>query len=343
MGLAENLDGAKSPAEKLFKGAAALQEKEKPRPEVKPEAKAAPIVKKTSKLKAVSPKMIEPSRPKILIYGMPEAGKTYGALGFPATYYFDCEGGAVRDQYKQRLIKSGGVYFGEEQGSKDFATVVNEIKLLATEDHSYKTLVVDSISKLYGTIIATEEARLGDKDAFGASKKPAVALTRQLISWIDKVDMNVILIAHEKALWGKDNKGNPAQIGTTFDAWDKLAYELDLCFQVIKTGESRKAFVRKSRLTEFPSGESFDWSYEEFANRYGKSIMEAQVKPVVLATPEQLTEIKRLLGIVKLSDTDKLDKWITDNLDNFDELEEKNIEKILNHLKGKIDEVSTKN
>lgn len=303
----------------------------KPEPAPKP----APA-KRPSKLKAVSPTLIEPSHPKILIYGAPEAGKTYGSLGFPNAYYFDCEGGAVRDQYKKKLIASGGVYFGEDQGSKDFATVVNEIKTLATEEHPYKTLVIDSISKLHGTSVAREEERLGDKDGFGASKKPAISLTRQLISWIDKVDMNVILIAHEKAVWGKDSKGNMTQIGTTFDAWEKLAYELDLCFQVIKTGDSRKAYVKKSRLTEFPSGESFDWSYAEFANRYGKKILETEAKPVVLATVEQLAEAKRLLEIVKLSETDKQDKWIAENSAEFSDVEAVKMEKIITHLKGKI-------
>ena len=71
---------------------------------------------------------------------------------------------------------------GPEQESRDFATVVEEVKTLATVDHRYKTLIIDSISEIYNTLITDEASRLGDKDAFGASKKPAVRLTMQLLN-----------------------------------------------------------------------------------------------------------------------------------------------------------------
>ncbi len=136
-------------------------------------AKVVEKPKKPSKLGAVDPKAAEPSRPKITVFGKPKVGKTWGALDFPSVYYIDTEAGADLAHYTDKLKKSGGMYFGREQGSQDFATVIEQVKALATEKHPYKTLVIDSLSKIYNMEINKEAERLGDKDGFGASKKPS--------------------------------------------------------------------------------------------------------------------------------------------------------------------------
>lgn len=247
----------------------------------------------TSKLKAVKPEQVKTTKPKIVVYGRGGIGKTWVALDFPNVYYIDTEKGATEKKYKEKLEKAGGMYFGIEQGSQDFNAVIEEVKNLSTEKHGYKTLVIDSFTKLFNIAIANEQDKMArDKkdDTFSASKKPAVSFARRLINAIDKLDMNVIIICHEKALWQ-----NQQQVGFTFDGWDKLEYELELNLHIIKTGESRKAWVKKTRLEGFPDASSFDWSYEEFANKYGKEIIEKEATPITLATPEQITEIKDLL------------------------------------------------
>jgi len=283
-----------------------------------------------SKLKAKEPKEALPSKPKIAIMGKFGVGKTWGLLDFPSCYYIDTEGGANLKHYIEKLTKSGGVYFGIEDGANDFETVVREVKTLATEKHQYKTLVIDSLSKLFNTEITKESERLGDKDAFGASKKPAVRLSARLMYWVEKADMNVILVTHEKAEWAKGE-----QIGIIPDAQEKLGHDLHLLLQIVKMGDSRKAFVRKTRLLGFPDGSSFDWNYPEFAKRYGQDIMEAEVKPVILATPDQIAEVKKLVEVVKLTDSTK-DKWIADNLETLSEVETDKVDGIIKHLKGKI-------
>lgn len=291
-----------------------------------------------SRLKAVAPKAAEPSKPKMLIFGKPGVGKTWASLEFPKVYYIDTEGGADLGHYTDKLEKSGGVYLGVEQGSLDFSEVLDQIKALATEQHPYKTLVIDSISKLFNTAIAAEAERLSDegkKNEFGADKKPAVSMIRQMISWLTRLDMNVILIAHEKPLWGLV-KGERQEVGVTFDCWDKLEYELHLCLNIMKMGDKRMAKIRKSRLMGFPDNVNFEWSYTEFATRYGKDIMEKPPIAIQLATPEQLAETTRLLGIVKLSDTDRKDKWLAEHKDSLSEMETHVIIDIINHLKGKI-------
>ena len=289
-----------------------------------------------SKLKAVDPKAAEPSKPKILIYGKPGVGKTWASLDFPSVYYIDTEGGADLTHYTDKLKKAGGMYFGPEQGSLSFESVIEQIQALATEKHSFRTVVIDSISKLFNLEVAREAERLGDRNAFGADKKPATALMRKLVNWLSRLDMAVILIAHEKPQWGTDNQGQRAEVGSTFDGWEKLEYELHLCLNIFKVGDQRKAKVRKSRLTGFPDGEVFPWGYAEFATRYGKDIIEKSAVQIVLATPEQLAEVHRLLETVKIPDNQK-DKWFAAaGVGSFEEMDSDKLTGVITYLKGRV-------
>ncbi len=259
-----------------------------------------------SKLKGVAPKAATPSKPKILIFGKPGVGKTWASLDFPSVYYIDTEGGANGDHYTDRLEASGGLYFGPEHGGREFQAVTDEVKALGSEQHPHRTIVIDSISELYLAEIAKEANRLeqsGKKDEYGASKKPAVAATRELVRWLKKIDMTAILIAHQKEL----REGGEV-VGVTFDAWEKLEYLFDLSLNIYKIGNSRKARVVKSRLIGFPDGAVFDWSYDEFASRYGKAVIERQSEALQLATEDQLAELKNLLEVIRLPETTR-QKW----------------------------------
>lgn len=285
-----------------------------------------------SKLKAKSPELTYPGHAKVMIFGASGVGKTWLALDFPNLYYIDCEGGAKLKHYQEKLAAGGGMYLGVEDGALDFTFLIEQIQALATEKHGYKTVVIDSITKVYQSCIAAEAEKLGDKDAFGASKKPAVANMRRLINWIMRLDMNVIFLAHDMAEWGVDAKGTRTEIGRVADCWDKLIYELDLTLQAVKRGNSRVAVVTKSRLKGFPDREQFPLEYKEFASRYGKDFIEAEPAPIVLATPEQVAEIERLLGIVKVDEA-TLEKWKKKaGADSFSEFNTDQADGIITHL-----------
>jgi hypothetical protein len=255
----------------------------------------------SSKLKARKPAEVKPGKVKMLTFSKAGVGKTWLSMDFPNVYYIDTEGGARLGHYQDKLKTSGGAYFGVEDGSMDFATVIGQIEALATEQHGYKTLAIGSITKLYQSTIALEQVRLGEKDQFGASKKPAVSFMRRLTLWLQRVDMNVLLEAHEATEWGINPKtGMREEIGSVPDVWDKMVYELDLTLKLEKRGPSRVCIVRKSRLTGFPEGESFPCEYAAFAERYGKDFMEAVATPIHLATPEQVAEITRLREVVAI-------------------------------------------
>lgn len=266
-----------------------------------------------SKLKAKQPEQVSPGKPKALLYGTYGTGKSWLGISFPRPYYYDTEGGADLSHYQAKLKAAGGAYLGPKDGTLNPDFLIEQMIALATEPHPYKTLVIDSITKLYQTIIANEAERLGEKDAFGASKKPAIAFMRRLINWTSKLDMTIWFIAHEATEWGKNDKtGQREEVGKIPDCWDKIPYELHLALWVQKRGPSnRVAIVRKSRLLEFPEGDVIplqsngeDVGYAEFSKRYGRDYIEAASQTITLATADQVAEIERLLGCVKVSEAE---------------------------------------
>lgn len=295
-----------------------------------------------SKLKAKKPTESVKTKSKLLIFGASGVGKTWFSLMFPNPYYIDTEGGASLEQYQKRLESSCGVYMGVKEGSLDFDTVIGQMQALATEKHDYKTLIIDSVTKLYQTEIANESERIlgsGKEDAFGASKKPAIRKMRSLVNWAMKLDMNIVFIAHEVTEWGILN-GQRSEIGKIADVWDKLIYELDLTLQIIKAGSSRFAVVRKSRLQGFTDSEKFQLKsgaeFDEFAERYGKDFIMSEVKQLTLATPEQVSEIERLIKVLNIPQTE-VDKILTRaSADSFAEVTNDNAVATLKWLNSKI-------
>lgn len=296
-----------------------------------------------SKLKLVQPHEVSPAKIKAVIFGKSGAGKTYLGLSFPSPVIIDVEAGATRQHYVERLKKSQGAYFGVDEGSQDFDAVIEQVKALATEKHPYKTLVIDSITKLQNIVLAQEIERLGDKDSFGASKKKSIAYTRRLIRWLSKLDMNIFLIAHEATLWGMVGDQR-TEIGVQPDCMAeqcKLIYELDLTLQVRPhSAKRRDVLVYKTRLESFPANDAIiiqdngiDKCYDEIATRYGKEAIESTVNLITLATPEQVENINKLFAILQMTEEQQTKLLGKANVETPDELETEKATQLIDHLK----------
>jgi hypothetical protein len=290
-----------------------------------------------SKLKAKPPELTVPGKTKALIFGPSGVGKTWFTLSFPKPYYMDCEGGADLRHYQERLKNAGGMYLGPQDGTLDFNFLIEQMQALATEKHGFKTLIFDSITKVFQTCIANEAERLGEKDAFGASKKPAIGNMRRLVNWAMKLDMNIWFVAHEASEWGIDDKtGQRTEKGKCPDIWEKLQYELDLVLWAQKRGASRVAIVRKSRLTGFPDLDTFPLEYADFAERYGKDFIEGEAKQITLATGQQVAEIIRLLGCVKVTEAEIEKVWTKAGVEAWTELTTEQATQTINWLNKKV-------
>lgn len=244
-------------------------------------------------LKGKKPEVIKAQKPKVILYGLPGVGKTWFTLNAPNHYYMDTEGGATQPQYREKLKKAKATYFGKDEGSQDFASVVAEVRALATEDHEFRTLTIDSYSKVYGMTIAAAEAK-GVSSEFAKSKQDANKATRQLQTWLEKVDMTTFLVCHAKEKWA-----GGTVTGYTFDGLAKLEHDLDLSLEVTRVNGVTRAKVRKTRLEGFPEGAEFELSWEEFSKRAG-TVIERKAEVFTVATEAEVTEVKRLLGLVKL-------------------------------------------
>lgn len=298
----------------------------------------------TSRLKARKPEEVTPGKIKGIIFGPPGAGKTWLALSFPEVYFIDPEGGADLPRYQRRLAESGGAYFGKKDGASDPKAVLDEIRSLATEKHAYKTLVIDSASKLFNSIIGAEAERLGEADAWGKSKKPAIAWARSLSTWIDRVDMNVWLVCHEIPKWEAEKGKERQEIGKQPDIWEKLSYDLHLQLRVVQIGKgNRECVIGKSRLEGFTEFDRFytqrngeDVAYKHFTERYSRDFIEAAVVPVKLASAEQIAEMLQLLEVVRIPDEEK-EKWFAKaGVTSFEEFTEEQLAKSINYVKGKL-------
>ncbi len=276
-------------------------------------------------LRAKKPETIE-KRLKAFFYGEAGVGKTTAAIQFPKPYLIDTERGSENDQYVKRLQEAGGVVFS----TVDFDELITEIKALLTEEHEFKTLVIDPLTTLYNDLLDKAEAKVGNE--FGRHYSEANKKMRHLIKLLMRLDMNVIITAHAKNEYGDGMK----VLGKTFDCYKKLDYLFDLVFEVQKRGKERIGVVKKSRIEGFSDSEQFPFNYDTIADKYGRHILEREAKQEVLATPEQVAELNRLIKLLKISEEDT-QKWLDKaNAEAFDEMQTEQIQKCINFLQSKI-------
>lgn len=281
-------------------------------------------------LKGKSPELVKPSKPKFILSGKSGVGKTFFMLDFEKPYVIDVEGGATEPQYVEKMKAVGAGYMGKDEGSQDFKTVIEQIKELATTQHPYKTLLIDSFSKLYNLTAAIAEETVGS--TYAADKKEAQKPTRQLQIWMDKLDMTIALVCHSKDEW---SKGQPTG-ATTFDGWQKLEYDLNLWLEMVITGRQRSVVVRKSRLSGFTLGNSYPADYATFAKLYGKDILEKAPETVVLATKDQISEVKRLLEVFNVSEDDQKKGLKKYDVDDFVELSTEQAAQMISNLNARL-------
>ena len=287
-------------------------------------------------MRGKSPSQAKAPKPKIAVFGAAGVGKTWGSLDWPDCYFVDAEGGAALPHYVAKLNKAKALYVGPEDGANDPDVVLQEMKDLATRKHDRKTAILDSYTYLYNAMLLKEYQRLIDKGQdpegfFGRDKKPAIAFSKKLLSWIEKCDMNVLLICHSKDEW-KDGK----VVRQTFDGWEKCEYILNLIINVSKQGSRRVAKTTKSRFQEFPEGEVFDWSYDVFRERLGHETLEAEATAISLATPEQVAHLQDLIETIRVDD-DTCAKWKDKaGVDTWSEMDAETISKCISHLTSKL-------
>lgn len=276
-------------------------------------------------LRGVKPEAVR-KRLKAFFYGGAGAGKTTAAISFPSPYLIDTEKGAENDQYARIIQKNGGAVYR----TSDFDEMVSEIKSLISENHTYRTLVIDPLTTVYNDLLDSAAEKVGTE--FGRHYGEANKKMKHMLNLLLRLDMNVIITSHAKNEYGDGMKVT----GQTYDCYKKLDYLFDLVFEVQKRASDRIGVVRKSRLESFPDGESFPFSYEEIARKYGREILERDSVAQQLASPEQVAEAERLVELLKV-EPETVKKWLDKALsETFAEMPEESIQKCIEYMNGKI-------
>jgi hypothetical protein len=279
------------------------------------------------------------SRLKLLLSGAAGCGKTMAAIQMPRPYVIDTERGCAH--YGELIEAAGGVVF--ETTSVD--EIISEVRTLMSEAHPFLTLVVDPLTIPFGEAVDAAEKRLGSDygkhfvEAGKQFKRLAALLTSH------ELDMNVIVTCHEKVEYEMrtDQRGKKemVQVGHTFDGWKKLDYVFDLWLRLARgeKADQRVATVRKTRLAEFPDGESFVWKYGALVDRYGKELLERGVATVELAPEEMVAAFEKLL--LSFTADEQKELGVTKALKGYDDLRdvpkdriERGIAYLREHLKG---------
>lgn len=276
-------------------------------------------------LRAKKPEAIQ-KRLKALFYGGAGVGKTTAAIQFPSPYLIDTEKGAENTQYANLLKKSGGVVFQ----TTDFDELVNEVKALLTEKHDYRTLIVDPLTTLYNDLL--DKSAIKNGTDFGRHYNEANKRIKHLLNLLLRLDMNVIITSHAKNEYGQ----NMSVLGQTFDCYKKLDYLFDLVFEIQKRGkDQRVGIIKKSRIESFPDAETFPFSYEEIAQRYGKDVLERDAIAEVLASKEQVARLRELIELYKEPE-EVVQKWLDKaNAESFEEFNSEIISKLIVHMENK--------
>jgi len=276
-------------------------------------------------LKGIQPKKIE-KRLKALFYGNAGVGKTTAAINFPRPYLIDTEKGSENDSYIEILEKGEGAVFQ----TSCFDELIAEVKTLLTVEHPYRTLVIDPMTIVYNDLLDKAALKVGTE--FGRHYGEANKKMKHLCNLLLRLDMNVIITSHAKNEYGQ----NLSVLGSTYDCYKKLDYIFDIVFEIQKRGKERVGLVKKTRIQSFQDDETFPFSYDEIAERYGRKNLEKDAVAETLATPEQVEELTKLVDLLKV-DEEIITKWLKKaDSECFEEMESSSIEKCIEHLKSKL-------
>lgn len=281
------------------------------------------------------PPVLKRERFKALIYANMGVGKTHFCCSLPRTYYIDTENSIEGfERFTNMLIENKGDFvFLAEMGE-----IINEVRNLLFTKHNYTTVVIDSISFPYSYLSHLEAERLGSKannegTEYGANLAKAKRFAFYLGILLSRLDMNIIVTSHEKQKY-LDGK----EVGTIFDISDKVGYSLGTVINLKQMGNSRKAFIHKSRYTELPNGSTidFDNGYEVLKNLFGEDLFTEEAKIEVPATIDQITEFKRLMEVVHASEEDLQKCLIKAQSQKIEEVNTATMDGFIKGLKKKI-------
>lgn len=270
---------------------------------------------------------IKNQRLKFLVFGEMGSGKSTLCCLFPNTAYFDTEDSTSKIKYARAIGENGGGVVN----TGDIDEIISQVKELITTKHDYKTIVIDSLTVAYENLLIEAEKKVGSD--FGRHISFADSKVKQLVNLLLRADANVVVTCQSKREYGN----NMNVIGNTYAGYKRLGYMFDLVLETSVLGRVFNAVVRKSRLEHFETGERIDFSYQEILKRCGAEAIEKSLATEMLASKDQVMELKRLVQLLNVPEND-VQKWLTkESCDMFEDMAADRIDKCIAALKAKIE------
>lgn len=287
-------------------------------------------------LRAKQPEF-QPNRFKAVVYGGPGSGKTHFCCSLPNVYYIDTEN-VLKYKHYVKMLKDNN---SQAADLFDFGEIIAEVKELMTVKHDYKTLVIDSLSVPCSMLAQLEIERLVkvsktsiEGTEYAANTAKPKRYTLHLAMLLMRLDMNVIVVSHEKTKYS-DGK----EVGIISDLSEKMAHLLGTAIHFRPTsGYSKIAYFEKSRYPELPNKSClpFDDGYEVLKERFGEDMFSREVVSEKFITAEQLKELKHFITVLNISD-EICQKWlISAKCGSLDELNEVQATKFIDACKKKL-------
>lgn len=222
------------------------------------------------------------ARPRIFLWGPPGAGKTRCALSLGNVALIDLEKGSqyYKDEFRFDLMEP-----------KTFEDILVAVRWLATNKHSYNTLVIDPITIAWDMcqeeFLIRKRQRKNDPYAeiTGGDWKTVKPRYKSLMDLLCKIDMNVVAIARSGKNYVADggellkvDKDDPEAA----QAEKNTAYIMDTELQlkaVRSNGNVRfMATMRKDRSNRFPTT-AFEFTKQNIQQYFG-SIVDQESQPM---------------------------------------------------------------
>jgi len=252
----------------------------------------------------------KPKRFKGFIYGKTGVGKTIAALQIcPNAQIIDTEGGT--EQYDKFIEMQGS----EVLRTNDVAEILDCLHRLEENPKNRSSLIIDPVTGIWESLqtrwndIFSETARRKNKfhqvatEDFGMTFWSKVKSQHTRINtWIKRLDMNIIMTAHEKDLWS-DESGTLKKVGLTYDGMKGLDYIFDIVLRM-ELDNDGKRLVHCTKERRFPEplrfkDKTFEWDADQIRGHWGLEEMDRVPEPVVQATEEQVKRMEYLVEILE--------------------------------------------
>ena len=191
---------------------------------------------------------------KILVYGSSGNGKTHLALTFPKCAVIDTESGT------DFFVGKPGIESFDVIGLRSYKDAVKEIEELETKGQGkYKTLVIDSITRIYSNLKTTGQQVAEDRaikfhtgvDGAGLSFREWGIIKNRYGTLMDRIynlPFNTVITC-----WIKDIYDGERKSGVTYDCDKSTEYQADIILRMeVDEKGTFWGIVEKDRTGEFP-------------------------------------------------------------------------------------------